>query len=162
MTARGPRGSNPETAIQRKISDYLKSCRIGLVRRVNTGQVWVGGSQHPWGPKGRPVRFGEPGHSDLVVELDASHAVPAQFRGRNAYCEVKVPGNRPTALQVAFLARQAARGCPAFWATSVEEVYQALLALGFQDLPEPPKAPRCTNPTTRTRSKAPGGSRGPR
>lgn len=55
-------------------------------------------------------------------------------------------------------ATQAARGCPAFWVTSVEEVCQALLALGFQGLPEPPKAPRGTNPTTRTRKAAPWGS----
>ena len=131
------RGSNPETGIQRAIVDYLKACRIGLVRRVNTGQVWVGGSQHPWGSKGRPVRFGEPGHSDLIVELDASAAIPEAYRGRNLYLEVKVPGNRPTALQEAFLSRQRARGCPAFWARSVCEVHAELCRLGFQGLPVP-------------------------
>lgn len=114
--------STPESQVLKAVTDYLKICRIGTVRRVNTGMIWQGGSDHPWGPKGRPVRFGEPGHSDLIVEL---------LDGRTAYIEVKSAKGKPTKLQLDFLERQRSRGCPAFIVRSVSDCHRELTTAGF-------------------------------
>lgn len=106
----------PESMVLKAVMQFLRAKRIGHVMRVNTGAVWAG--EH----RERLVRFGEVGHSDLVVELPD---------GRNAYIEVKAPGGKPTDAQVAFLARQSARGCPAGVVHSVAELEQLLAAHGI-------------------------------
>jgi hypothetical protein len=110
----------PEALIQRTILAWLRANGLHA-QRVNAGQIWVGKSPHPWGPKGRPVHLAETGHSDLTVELPD---------GRTAYLEVKAPRGRVTAAQEAFLARQAARGCPAGVVRSIGDVQALLDAAG--------------------------------
>lgn len=118
------RGPTPEALVQRAIVQFLRACRLGTVRRVNVGVAWMGGSNHAWGPKGRPVRFGELGHSDLVLELDGTT--------RCVFIECKAPGGRPTQLQLEFLERQRQRGHLAFVARSVQDVERELRAAGFE------------------------------
>ena len=135
------RGPTPEWAVQKAIVQFLCASRLGTVKRVNVGVAWMGGSNHAWGPKGRPVRFGEKGHSDLVLEFEGST--------RCAFIETKRPGWKPpqrpkdTAAastwrkyrdhldQVAFLERQRERGHLAFFATSPEDVERELRAAGI-------------------------------
>lgn len=102
----------PEQAVQKAVVQALRAWRVGHVIRVNTGAAWVGEHQE------RLVRFGEVGHSDLLVELPD---------GRNAYIEIKAPGGKATPAQEAFLARQIARGCPAGVIHSLTEL-EAFLA----------------------------------
>lgn len=110
----------PESLVQRAIVQYLQANGLKVKRR-NVGQVWVGASKHPWGPKGHPVRFGEVGEADLEVELPD---------GRSAFLEVKAGRNKATEAQEAFLARQRARGCPAEVVRSVEDVQGLLEGAG--------------------------------
>lgn len=123
-----PKKVTPEGAVLKAVMQALKLWRIGTVRRINTGALED--------RTGRTVRFGEIGHSDLVVELPD---------GRNAYIEVKAPDWKPMTEprpgsavgtwrkwrhqceQDAFLARQAARGCPSGYVTSVASL-EAFLA----------------------------------
>lgn len=126
--AKPKRGPTPEGAVMTAVLQALKLWRIGHVIRVNTGALED--------KTGRIVSFGERGHSDLIVELRD---------GRNAYLELKEPNWRPMSEpapgaaistwkkwrrqveQDAFLARQAARGCPAGYIRSVAEL-EAFLA----------------------------------
>ena len=130
--AKPKKGPTPEGAVMTAVLDALKAWRIGHVIRVNTGALED--------KTGRIVRFGEPGHSDLVVELPD---------GRNAYLELKeptwrpmsepAPGSAPSTWrkwrhqqeQDAFLARQTARGCPAAYIRSVAELQQFLALHGL-------------------------------
>lgn len=132
------RKPNPETLVQAGIVKYLKANGLKVKRR-NVMAIRVGGSDHPWGPKGRTVRSGEVGEADLEVELPD---------GRSAYLEVKRPGwkapQRPAetasvstwnryqhhARQQAFLDRQAVRGCPAGFVRSIGEAQALLEAAG--------------------------------
>ena len=63
--------------------------------------------------RGRLVRFGKPGSSDIVGTLP---------NGRSLYIEVKRPTGRLTEAQKEFLARAHMAGALAFEARSVEEV----------------------------------------
>lgn len=130
--AKPKRGPTPEGAVMTAVLDTLRLLKVGHVIRVNTGALED--------KTGRIVRFGEPGHSDLVVELPD---------GRNAYLELKEPNWRPMAEpmtgaaastwkkwrhqqeQDAFLARQVARGCPAAYIRSVAELQQFLAQHGL-------------------------------
>jgi len=136
MTA--TRKTNPETLIQKAIMDFLRAQGLKVKRR-NVLKIRVGGSNHPWGPKGRFLSAGEPGEADLEVELPD---------GRSAFLEVKRPGwkapqpPKPGASkstwakwhhhqeQEAFLTRQRARGCPAGFVTSPGEAQALLQAAG--------------------------------
>ena len=139
MTARKP---TPEGIVQRAIIEYLTASRIGKVRRVNAGVAKVGNAPtHPWQKDTRyRIQLAEPGHSDLVVELNNDP--------RNIFIEVKAPKGKATDLQLAFLARQRTRGNIAFVAYSVREVFEHLTQAGFQGLPVPQEA-RKPLPTTR-------------
>jgi len=141
------RRENPETVQQREIMGYLTLCRLGTVRRVNTGMLRVGDvPQHPWGPDNRRmVRFGQVGHSDLVVELANDP--------RSIFIEVKPLGWKPPAApkpdaarstwktyrhyldQLNFIEAQRSRGNFGFFATCAGDVYAQLTFLGFQGLP---------------------------
>jgi hypothetical protein len=97
--------------------------------------------------RGRPVRFGEVGHSDLVVEPETST--------RYVYIETKRPGWHPqqppkpgAALstlkkykshqdQVHFLERKRAQGHIAIFAQSLQDIHEALTAAGYTNLPDP-------------------------
>jgi len=141
MTARKP---TPEGVVSKDIVDYLTLCRLGKVRRVNAGVAKVGNAPtHPWQKDTRyRVQLAEPGHSDLVVELERET--------RCIFIEVKAPKGKATDLQLAFLARQRTRGNVAFVAHSVLEVYEELTKAGFRALPVP-QTPRTTlKATTRT------------
>jgi hypothetical protein len=139
-------GPTPEGAFQKAAIAYLKACRIGEVIRVNVGQAWMGG--RPDGSyRGRPVRFGERGHSDLVVR-------PADSL-RQVFIECKRPGwklpqpPRPGASlavakkwqshldQVHFLEARRAQGHVAIFASSLQEIHDALQAAGFKGIPDP-------------------------
>ena len=143
------RKTNPETIQQREIVRYLALCRLGKVRRVNTGMLRAGNAPaHPWAKDTRRVvRFGEKGHSDLVLELAGDP--------RSVFIEVKALGWKPPQPpkpdatgstrqkyrhyleQAAFLEAQRQRGHFGFIARSALEVYQHLVNLGFQGLPVP-------------------------
>ncbi len=144
------KGPTPEGAFQKLAVAYLKSCRIGEVVRVNTGQAWMGA--RPDGSyRGRPVRFGERGHSDLVVRQPSSPV--------SIYIECKAPGwapppaPRPGAAastlkkyaahldQVRFLEARRAQGHVALFAQSLQEIHDALQAAGFT-VPAPPAPKR--------------------
>lgn len=143
------KGPTPEAAFQKLAVAYLKTCRIGEVVRVNTGQAWMGA--RPDGSyRGRPVRFGERGHSDLVVRQASSPV--------SIYIECKAPGwKAPQAPkdgaaastlkkyaahvdQVRFLEARRAQGHVALFAQSLQDIHDALQAAGFT-VPAPP-APR--------------------
>lgn len=140
------KGPTPEGAFQKAAVAYLKACRIGEVVRVNTGQAWMGG--RPDGSyRGRPVRFGEKGHSDLVVR-------PADH-WRQVFVETKRPGwkapnpPKPGAAastvkkyqahvdQVRFLEARRAQGHVALFAQSLQEIHDALVAAGYERIPDP-------------------------
>jgi len=140
------KGPTPEGAFQKAAVAYLRACRIGEVKRVNVGQAWMGA--RPDGSyRGRPVKFGEKGHSDLVVEPESST--------RYVYVETKRPGwkppqpPRPGAAastvkryqnhldQVAFLERKRAQGHVATFAQSLQDIHDALKAAGYSHLPDP-------------------------
>lgn len=117
---RPPRGplvapAPPEAEVQRAILDTLRFLGVDCWR-ANTGAV---AAEH----KGRSrfVRFGVKGQSDILGILPGS--------GRFLAIEVKRPGNRPTADQVAFLMRVNDAGGIAFWATSARTVEHAIKAL---------------------------------
>lgn len=67
-------------------------------------------------PKGQPVRFGESGESDLYGALGS----------RTLFVEVKRPGKRPTAKQLAFLHRENARGNVALWVNDAAQITETL------------------------------------
>jgi hypothetical protein len=106
----------PEAAVLKAIVQVLNHWKVGHVIRVNTGMVRTG--EHGE----RFLRFGEVGHSDLLVELKD---------GRNLYVEVKRPGGRLTEAQQAFLSRQIARGCPACCVDSVADLQAYLIQVGL-------------------------------
>ena len=106
----------PESAVLKAVVQVLNHWKIGHVIRVNTGMIRAGEFQE------RFVRFGEVGHSDILVELPT---------GKNLYVEVKAPGGRLTEAQQAFLSRQLARGCPACCVDSVADLQAYLTQVGL-------------------------------
>jgi len=152
------RPPTPESLSLHAILDYLRLAHIGTVRRVNVGQLRVGEApRHPWAKDTRRVvRFGEVGASDLAVELDLHDPrIPAQFRGRDLYPEVKRADWRPPQVpkfgaarstvakyrhhveQVAWIKRQVDRGNLGAIVRSPLELYHYLLGQGFTGLPVP-------------------------
>src|SRR5262245_28720745 len=96
-----------ETAIQREVLRYLAT--VGIVAwRNNTGAVKEGD---------RFVRFGLRGAADIIGWMPG---------GRFIAIECKRPGEKPTAIQSAFLKRLHDDGGIAFVATSVEDVSREL------------------------------------
>jgi hypothetical protein len=77
--------------------------------RNNTGAAMLPGK----GGKMRPVRFGKKGHADIFGIIPG---------GRWVVVETKLPGNKPTPEQVAFLARVREMGGVAILAHSVDEL----------------------------------------
>ncbi len=181
-------GPTPEALASKAIRDYLAVARIGKVKRVNVGQARIGQAPtHPWQKDTRRiVRFGEVGHSDLQVELRMDDPrIPAVYRGRDLFPEVKAAGWTPPPVpkfgaaastlkryrhhldQVAFLTRQNERGNLGFFVRTPTELYQRLLKAGFVGLPvpeeatqEPRKAPARTVAKRPTRTGTPGGENG--
>lgn len=164
--AMSPRKQTPEGLALRAITDYLTLCRLGKVKRRNVGQLRVGDAPtHPWARDTRRiVRFGEPGESDLEVELAGDT--------RSLFVEVKAPSwhapqqPKPGASsstwakyrhhldQVAFQERQRARGHFAIFARSPAEVYEQLVTLGFKGLPVPSGCPQDRREPVRTTRRA--------
>ncbi len=140
----------PEGVVSKAIVAYLALCRLGKVRRVNAGVAKVGNAPtHPWQKDTRyRVQLAEPGHSDLVVELERET--------RCIFIEVKAPKGKATDLQLAFLARQRTRGNVAFVAHSVLEVYEELTRAGFQGLPCPQETREAPRPTRGTPKRSRG------
>lgn len=153
-----PRRQTPEGEATKAIKDYLAVIRIGLVKRVNVGSLKVGPAPtHPWQKDTRRhVRFGEVGASDLAVELNVNDPrIPAQYRGRDLFPEVKPLGWTPPPVPKAFAAkstwekyrhyaeqrvwldRQTSRGNLGGFVTSPRDLYDLLCAAGFRGLPAP-------------------------
>lgn len=103
-----------ERDVQKAILDYLRTVGV-LAWRVNVGAV---AATHKG--KRRFVRFGVPGQADIMGVLPGGTAIMV---------EVKRPGKRPTAAQVAFLRQVQAVGACAFWADSVAVVEAVLDAV---------------------------------
>lgn len=160
-----PKKSTPEGEVLQAVKAYLSTCRLGTVHRANVGQVRMGEktSNHPWAKDTRRVvRFGEPGESDLRVELAGSP--------RCVFIELKAPTWKAPAhpapdasastwekwrhheSQVRFQARQIARGHVAFFARSVREVYDRLTDAGFLGLPVPQETRNVVKASSATRA----------
>ena len=104
-----------ESKVQRAIVERLSRLGVKLWRR-NVGAMTD--------KAGNFVRFAAAGQSDLYGFLPASHGA------RHIEIEVKRPGNKPTAAQLAWLKDMTARGAVAFWADDpgvAERVAQAVL-----------------------------------
>lgn len=153
-----PKKPTPESLSLKAITNYLSLAHLGRVRRVNTGQLRVGDApRHPWArDTRRVVRFGEVGASDLAVELDLHDPrIPAQFRGRDLYPEVKradwkapqvpkfgaarstIAKYRHHVEQLSWIKRQVDRGNLGCIVRSPAELYAYLVAQGFKGLPVP-------------------------
>lgn len=158
------RGPTPESDFQKIATAYLKLWEIGEVIRVNTGQAWMGASQDGH-YRGRPVRFGEVGHSDLVVRQASS---PIQV-----FIETKRPGwkvpSPPKAgasastlkkfhghlAQERFLEARRAQGHVALFAQSLEDIRAALSANGFRETARAEKYRRIHSPRPLERPRRP-------
>lgn len=93
------KAKTPEGAIQRSFMDLLR-LRGLLCWRINSGAMKYGDNRRVFfilGPDGKPFH----GFGDLLVILDG---------GRWMSIEVKAPGGRPTAHQLAFLEAVRVRG----------------------------------------------------
>lgn len=102
---RGPRKVNPETILTKQVREVLR------LLKVPHRKVWGG----PMSDKGIP---------DLIGTVPGS--------GRAFYCELKVPGNKPSDEQRAFLAEHAEAGALAFWAEDVKGVVRKLAEAGYE------------------------------
>ena len=102
--ARGPRKVNPETLLTRQVRDVLR------ILMIPHRKVWGG----PMSDKGLP---------DLIGTVPGT--------GRAFFCELKIPGNRPSPEQRTFLEEHKAAGALAFWADSVVGVVNALKEAGY-------------------------------
>ena len=102
-----------EAEIQRAILATLKHLGVDCWRHN------VGGFPVESGGTRRYVRAGEKGQSDILGLLPG---------GRFCAVEVKRPGNRPTADQIAFMQRINEAGGFAFWATSAQTVENVVRA----------------------------------
>ena len=169
-----PKPPTPEAIHMKAVVEDLRLCRIGKIKRVNTGQARIGNAPtHPWAKDARRfVRFGEVGASDLQIELEVNDPrIPIQYRGRDLYPEVKRADWKPPTVpkfgasrstlakyrhhveQVAFLKRQADRGNLGWIVRSPYELYLHLSQVGFSGLPVPAACP-LSSPTTSRRTKA--------
>lgn len=128
IPAKKRKAPTPESLVLKAVMQYLNICKLGKVTRNNVGMVWTGASN---GSKGRPVRFGTVGQSDVTVELSESPMC--------VYVEVKAGNGKPSPAQLDWLAYQRTRGHLAFVAWSVQDVYDALSKAGFDNLPVPGK-----------------------
>lgn len=123
------KGPKPEAKLQKALIEYLKLLPwVAKVNRHNVGQAMMGGNP---GFTGRPVYFGEKGHSDLSIEVRNDPRV--------VWIETKAPGARPSGArqkahwdeQEAFLARKRASGHPAFFCAAGEVLRTELRRAGL-------------------------------
>lgn len=141
---RSRRGPTPEGAVLKSHLAYLPLCRLGRIKRHNTGAMQT--------DTGQVVRFGEPGTADLEIQLTGSP--------RSIWIELKAPDWKPPKrpqegasrsslerwrhhdAQERFLAYQRSRGNVAFFSRSLAETYSALSEAGFTvPNPSPEKKP---------------------
>jgi len=121
---RKPRKAAPrllESAVQKAVLQVLKDAGVWHMR-VNTGAVAIG-----QGSGRRFVRFSEKGAADILFRL------PRGDLGVMAWTEIKRPGERPTAEQLAWLLAQQRGGAVAFWsdnAATFRDLLNCLLAGG--------------------------------
>ena len=92
-----------EKDILKAVMDYLGTQGFSMFRR-NTGVMQMGK---------RFVRFSQPGQADLWG-LD-------RRTGRHIEVEVKRPGQKPTAVQAAWLEAMRRAGAIAFWCDSIDD-----------------------------------------
>ena len=109
------RRTTPEGMLARQVRDYL-TLRGILWLRNNSGVLRD--------RNGRPVRFGTPGAADYLICLPG---------GRFCALELKAPGNRPTALQQAWLDTVTAAGGLAWYATTLDELRWLLAEAGHPE-----------------------------
>jgi len=126
------KGPTPEGRQKKALVAYLEQLPwVAKVTRHNVGFSWMGANPKT-GYKGRPVRFCEPGHSDLSVEVRGSPIT--------VWIETKAPGARPSGVkqkahweeQEKFLARKRAQGHPAFFCSAGEVLRAELMRAGLQ------------------------------
>lgn len=109
----------PRTETQISASIRKRAEKLGvLLIRINSGQITTAAGHH--------VNLAEPGTSDNLglISVYALGSYVAAFLA----VEVKRPGNVPTDLQSAFLARVNAAGGIGLWATSADEFEAKLRA----------------------------------
>jgi hypothetical protein len=118
----------PESDIQKACLEYLRLLGRS-VWRFNSGARIVPAT--PDGGKRRFVRFSSAkGCSDLIGLLPAS-ADGLHTAGRMLACECKRPGNKPTALQSAWLEEVASQGGLAICVCSVDDLRSQLRSAGY-------------------------------
>lgn len=100
--------TQPEAKITKKIIEHIRGLDGGHARKVHQSRF----------------QQGEP-------DVDAC------VRGRSVKIEVKVPGNEPTANQMAIMRIWARVGALVGWATSVDEVVELLTHLDDLDWENP-------------------------
>lgn len=100
-----------ESPILKDILHFLAMSGVCIAWRANTGAVRI----PQVGKKDRFVRFGIAGMSDIQGFM---------IDGRALFIEVKRPGKKPTALQMAFLDNATRHECVALWADSVDAVIE--------------------------------------
>jgi len=108
-----------ESDILKAVSDYLGTQGFSMFRR-NTGVMMTGK---------RFVRFSSPGQADLWG-LD-------RRTGRHIEVEVKRPGQKPTAVQAAWLEAMRKAGAIAFWCDSVQTCRRELLVKFLEEPHDP-------------------------
>lgn len=100
----------PETALVKSAIDLCRAYGA-RVERYNAGLIKAPGGV---------IRLASNGHSDIGGTLQG---------GRSIYLEIKVPGNKPSVTQVAFLEDMRRAGAVAFWADNMRIVESVLLIL---------------------------------
>ena len=108
-----------EVHIQRAVLQYLRMVRRWPCVRVNCGAVCV-----MQGGRKRLLRF-----NDLAGVSDVLAILPPE--GRLASIEVKRPGNKPTADQLAWLDQVRQAGGLALVVTSVQDLVDQLEGAGY-------------------------------
>lgn len=104
-----------ENQVLRSCLDYLKhDSRVAWACRMNTGALPI---STPDGKPDRYVRFGAPGMPDILGQLND---------GRILMIEVKRPGGRASASQLAFLSKVNAANGLAGIAESIHDVQRLL------------------------------------
>lgn len=111
---------NPETIITGQIRELLKLMHIPHEKH------WGG----PMSAKGIPDLISTlPGASESKAE---DGTVVKHPRGRALWCEVKVPGKKPTPEQYEFLDKMEAAGALSFWCDSPKEFIAHLADAKFE------------------------------
>jgi hypothetical protein len=98
-----------EGAVLKAVKQFCYYRGIHLYRR-NIGAMKGSYKGKPWF-----VKFSEPGMADL-----SGWTVEDPQPGRHVEVEVKAPGKKPSAAQLAWLEQARAGGCVAFWCDSTE------------------------------------------